>query len=221
MKIIHKIFIGILYTTMLSATAFSKNTHQHHSNHHNHNTHQHSSSTTPSALMMHAMHHAMMETGFIQNNSVEYDYLANMIPHHQGAIDSAKMVLKYGKNAHIKALARKIIVAQQREIIYFNRLLKKKRYNTTPISVKEYKKFIKDEKSYMDKMMQDMEKTPISGNIDKDFIAGMIPHHQGAIDVSRQILEYSKDIRIQNIAINIIKAQQQEIYDFKYYLQAR
>ena len=41
----------------------------------------------------------------------------------------------------------------------------------------------------------------------------MIPHHQAAIDVSKKILEYTKDDKIKEIANRIIKAQEKEIED--------
>ena len=52
------------------------------------------------------------------------DFLAGMIPHHQGAIDMAEVVLKYGKDPKIKKLAREIIVAQKKEIAMMNQWLK-------------------------------------------------------------------------------------------------
>jgi hypothetical protein len=47
---------------------------------------------------------------------VDADFVAMMTPHHQGAIDMAKAVLRYGRNAQIKRLAQEIIVTQQQEI---------------------------------------------------------------------------------------------------------
>ncbi len=48
----------------------------------------------------------------------EFDaaFLAMMIPHHQGAIDMAKLVLKNAKHEELKTLANAIIAAQQMEI---------------------------------------------------------------------------------------------------------
>jgi hypothetical protein len=48
---------------------------------------------------------------------VDADFVAMMIPHHQGAIEMAKAVLRHGHNPQIKRLAQEIIVTQQQEIV--------------------------------------------------------------------------------------------------------
>jgi uncharacterized protein (DUF305 family) len=47
---------------------------------------------------------------------VDADFVAMMVPHHQGAIEMAQAVLRYGRNPQIKRLAQEIIVTQQQEI---------------------------------------------------------------------------------------------------------
>jgi uncharacterized protein (DUF305 family) len=62
----------------------------------------------------------------------------------------------------------------------------------------------------MAKMGQSMAMA-YSGNADKDFVAGMIPHHQGAIDMAKVELQYGKDPQLRKLARDVIAAQQKEI----------
>ena len=50
-----------------------------------------------------------------------------------------------------------------------------------------------------------------TGNADQDFVAGMIQHHQGAIDMARVELRYGHDRTLKRLARRIIKAQTREI----------
>jgi len=59
-------------------------------------------------------------------------------------------------------------------------------------------------------MMAAMDIEP-SGDVDKDFVASMIPHHQGAIDMAEAELLYGKNERLRRIAQEIVVTQQQEI----------
>jgi uncharacterized protein (DUF305 family) len=62
----------------------------------------------------------------------------------------------------------------------------------------------------MDKMHKDMMIKP-SGNIDVDFLKGMIPHHQGAIEMSEELIKKSKDKELKAFAQKIIDAQKVEV----------
>ena len=61
-----------------------------------------------------------------------------------------------------------------------------------------------------DKMHADMA-IEFTGDADVDFIRGMIPHHEGAVDMARIVLEHGKDADVRKLAEEIIAAQEKEI----------
>ena len=70
--------------------------------------------------------------------------------------------------------------------------------------------FLKENEAAMDKMMAAMEAKP-TGDIDRDFVAMMTPHHQGAIDMAVIELRYGKNETLKRLAQEIIVDQMQEI----------
>ena len=74
--------------------------------------------------------------------------------------------------------------------------------------------FLKENDAAMTKMMNDMAAKP-SGDIDRDFVAMMTPHHQGAIDMAVIELRYGKNEQLRRIAQEIIVDQMQEIAAMK------
>ncbi len=60
------------------------------------------------------------------------------------------------------------------------------------------------------RMHRDMD-IAYTGDADRDFAAGMIPHHQGAIEMARVVLRHGKDPEIRKLAQEIVDAQEKEI----------
>jgi len=70
--------------------------------------------------------------------------------------------------------------------------------------------FLAENDAAMAKMMAAMDIKP-SGDVDADFVAMMVPHHQGAIDMAQAQLRYGRNEQLRRLAQEIIVTQQQEI----------
>jgi uncharacterized protein (DUF305 family) len=69
----------------------------------------------------------------------------------------------------------------------------------------------------MEKMHKDMS-MEMTGEPDVDFATGMLPHHQGAVDMAKVELQYGKDPELRKLAEDIIKSQETEIAFMKAWL---
>ena len=144
----------------------------------------------------------------------EFDFVQGMLPHHQGAIDMAKVVLQFGKDSEIKKLAENVVKAQEGEIAFMKDWLARANQATFPVVPDS----AKANEQAMAVMMKNMSATN-SGDADVDFVNGMIPHHQGAIDMAKVAQHYVKDPLLLNLAGDIVGAQEGEIAFMKDWLK--
>jgi uncharacterized protein (DUF305 family) len=70
--------------------------------------------------------------------------------------------------------------------------------------------FLSENDAAMNKMMADMTIKP-TGDIDRDFVAMMVPQHQGVIDMANAELRYGHNAQLRQLAQEIVAAHQQEI----------
>ena len=140
--------------------------------------------------------------------SAPYDlqFIDTMTMHHQGAVEMAKIVDGRTQNADLKKFAAQIITDQNKEIAQM------KDWREKWFAGKSAAKNM-EMPGMMDSMNMDMSK--LSNSKDKDFdlafIEMMIPHHAGAITMSKEALQKSEKAEIKTLAGQIIKAQETEI----------
>jgi hypothetical protein len=122
-KMIRLLAIGLVMGTGWIATAQAhSHGHKGHGAHHSHGhkshgTHNRTSPDTPAVREYKAAHAKMMrdmDISFTGNPDV--DFRRHMIPHHQGAIDMARVALRHAKDPWTRQLAEAVIIEQQREI---------------------------------------------------------------------------------------------------------
>jgi hypothetical protein len=70
--------------------------------------------------------------------------------------------------------------------------------------------FLSENDAAMNRMMADMKIKP-TGDVDRDFVAMMVPHHQGAVDMAKAELKYGHNEQLRRLAQEIVVTQQQEI----------
>lgn len=76
---------------------------------------------------------------------------------------------------------------------------------------KSFERFAGEMKVGMEKMMSDMHAPGYTGDPDIDFLAMMIPHHEGAVDMARLVLQHGNDPVTRKLAEDIIASQRVEI----------
>ncbi|WP_157151975.1 DUF305 domain-containing protein [Brachyspira sp. SAP_772] len=173
----------------------------------------HAAHNASGSKIIDAMHAPMMAQAFEKTKNIDVDFLVNMIPHHQGAIDSSKILLETTTNETLKTLANNIIKAQEKEIEEFKALVEELKAKNTDYSDIDTVAFGNEAEKIMNDMMMEMSMIEVTADNDIDFLKGMIPHHQAAVDASKQILSYTKDDKIKEIANRIITDQEKEIAD--------
>ena len=150
------------------------------------------------APAMDGMNHSMMDHGSMVTS--EEGFVVNMIPHHQEAVDTARLVVAKGESAELKKLAQAIITAQEKEIAMMQKWSKDWNYSTvTP--------------TYQN-MMGDG--TKLSGKaLDTWFLQGMIMHHMGAVQMAQSVLRLDARKEVSDFAQEVIRVQSSEISQMK------
>ena len=145
------------------------------------------------------------------NGDFDYDFANLMIMHHQMAIDMSREEIQKGSDPTIKKMANGIIAAQEIEIKEMQQFIQNYKIPLTNNKLIKSLKLTTEMKS----MMDNMNKIIMTNNIDKDYVAMMIPHHESAVAMAKDQLKFgSQDVLIE-LSKNIIEDQNYEIQEFK------
>lgn len=148
------------------------------------------------------------------HNAADVTFVKNMIPHHTGALDMAKLAATNGSSPQVKSLASQIESAQQPEINTMNGWLQAWGQPTIAPTAAEHSAMGHDG-SMMPGMMSEDSMTKLQAakgsEFDKMFLQMMTEHHEGAIEMSKSELESGKSSDAKALAQSIITSQQAEV----------
>lgn len=157
---------------------------------------------------MGGMDHGTMGTATVAA-AVEYDqaFIDAMVPHHQVAVEMAKVAQRQAEHPELKQLANAIVADQEREIATM-KSWRKIWYgsDTIPPGMGGHQ---------MAGMDVDLSQLERARPFDKAFIDAMIPHHQSALEMAREAQVKATHPGIEQLAVDIIAAQQREIDQLK------
>ncbi len=161
------------------------------------------------------MHANMMQMDAIKmTGDPDHDFALMMQTHHQGAIDMANQELKTGSDQTMKMMAQNIITAQTKEKAQFAQFLS----THQPAASTAGQTFDMMAMQAMEKMMKAQDTRILTGRADVDFTALMIDHHQSALDMAQDELNYGKVDQMRQMAQMIIDEQKMDISAFQDWL---
>jgi uncharacterized protein (DUF305 family) len=167
-------------------------------------------------------HDGMKKGGMMDHNmdigpaDANYDlrFLDSMIPHHQGALVMSQEVLAKSKRPELIKLAKGIISDQKQDIDRMKQWRKQwyPKASATPIMWHtEMNHEMAMTPKHKESMMMSMSLGKADAGFDLRFLDAMIPHHQGAVTMGKDLLVKSKRPEMKKFAQNIVKLQQAEI----------
>ncbi len=148
-------------------------------------------------------------------------YLADMIAHHQSALNMASQARELATKAEIRTLSDSILSSQATEVQQMMDWQQEWKYSATDSS-NPHAGHMMESSGTMGDDMADMEANlnGLNGEAyDKEFLKQMILHHQQAVDMSKYEDTNAKHQEVKDLAQAVISAQEKEIADMKSWQQ--
>lgn len=159
--------------------------------------------------------HDMAHSTSGKGNAEDSMFVTAMVPHHEGAVEMAKLAETRAKRPEVKAFAATILSSQAAEIARMKEM-KKGMGDASHHGDGRSSSAMSDHEMGMD---GDMGKLAKSRQFDRDFLEMMIPHHEGAVKMSRKAIDGGIDPEVKQLARSIVKSQQAEIDQMKRWLK--
>lgn len=147
------------------------------------------------------------------SDSISYNFIVQMIPHHEAAIEMSKSILKYTTNVPLQEIATQIVTEQTKSIEDMQQILCScRKLCNTEQDLCLYQRCVNQ---IMCTMFQQMEHACSNNQINANFMREMIPHHEGAVKLSETTLQYPICDELVPILDAIIRSQKRGIRQMK------
>lgn len=141
-------------------------------------------------------------------NGTDRAFVAEMIPHHEGAVEMATIAQERGESPFVKQLAENIVSSQTKEIGE----LRSEDKELADAGVKPGK--LGDGHTSMG-MSEDTASLKTAEPFDRAFLKMMLPHHTSAVAMAKIELADGEDPELKALAQEIIDAQEREITEMR------
>jgi len=160
---------------------------------------------TPTAMNMdHSMMMDHMDHATMINN--EEQFIAEMIPHHQEAVDSSIALLQANPNPELTVLLNLIVDGQSKEIAMMQWWLQSRYPNSSYTPMYQM-------------MMRDTSTISAIGTLERMYLEDMIMHHEWAVQMAEKVLTLNPRPEVAAFAQQVIDVQQQEISQMQWLLK--
>ena len=147
------------------------------------------------------------------NGSISHNFIVQMIPHHRAAIEMSENLLQYTTFVPLQRIAQNIVNEQTKSIENMQSVLP----HCAQLSNSEKDLCLYDRRfrQITQTMFSQMRNACSNNNINANFMREMIPHHQGAIQMSKNVLQYPICPELDPILQAIITSQEKGVREMR------
>ena len=167
---------------------------------------------------LHRFHEILNEmvedmTSVCPGDSISRTFILQMIPHHKAAISMSENILCYTTCLPIEAIAQNIISEQKKSIEQMQDCLD--RCSGYENSEKELCAYEGNFQKITERMFREMRTAPAVNDVNPDFLREMLPHHEGAVRMCRNTLQFGICPELHPILEAIIRTQSRGILQMR------
>lgn len=145
--------------------------------------------------------------------SISYNFIVQMIPHHKAAIEMSENVLRFTENQTLRRIAENIVSEQTKSVENMEQI--KKTCGMQQNSRQDLCSYQNCTEQIMQEMFRKMQDSKFTDSITCNFMWEMIPHHEGAVEMAENTLQYVICPELTPILKAIISSQEKGIAEMK------